>query len=83
MLVKYSCDCIGFPPDDEGKAWLIRACDTDRHDYPYGIFTRDMSEKTYSELPPKVVEDHMRQLSKLVFNGYRLQNVQSLLGIKE
>jgi hypothetical protein len=49
MFVRYSCGCVGFQA--AGKAYVVKACDhTGDNDHYYGVYDRDMSDKTTSSL---------------------------------
>jgi hypothetical protein len=82
MLVKFECDCIGFPPrvtDNEAEALLIKRCDNDDLGYdPYHqdfyLGYRDfMGTKSYVPLSEEREREIVRELQQLLSDGYALR----------
>ena len=48
QLVKFSCDCIGFEPNQSGVAIIIKLCDRDWDSPEFGMGRRDMTCRSES-----------------------------------
>ena len=82
MLVKFSCDCIGFAPHKPGVTWLVSACDSESREVTF--FERDfMEEKSFAPLDPDREVTMLRELGALVSDGYAFRQVQSLLAPRD
>lgn len=81
MLVKFSCDCIGYrlsvPGTQEVRCWVIECCDGTYDDASPSIWEREgLVEKTYEPLKPPDVERLMSRLSDFVEKGHRFDTIQ-------
>jgi len=75
-LVKFSCDCIGTVPDDDGFSILVRTCDG-RRDICF--LRRDMGGKSYDALPLMQTNELIREIGKLISDGHSMWMVRTLL----
>lgn len=79
MLVKYSCGCIGFPPNKSGNAWIVKQCDRDAYSNEFGLFIRSIEDKSYENLSEYAENELSQKLSKLIDEGYGLRQIKSIL----
>jgi hypothetical protein len=83
MLVKFSCGCIGFPPEGSGElaeALLLQACDTEHWDFDLMFSKRSfMGGKTFEPLDADAEAVLLCEISKLVSDGHKFRRIQSLL----
>lgn len=79
MLVKFSCGCIGFAPDEDGHAWLIKDCTREADDFEYAVFRRDVSDKTFEPVDAMDADVHIRKLARLIHDGNTFREVKRLL----
>jgi hypothetical protein len=79
MLVKYSCGCIGFPPEPEGKSLLLRVCDSPKS--PYGTNYRDMEGKSHEPLGVEEVKGRLSTLSDLADDGYQYRELRNVVRV--
>lgn len=75
-LVRFSCGCIGFAPVD-GFSYMVDACDSD--DGHLSLFKREVGTKDYTPLPQEFIDVMAKNLSRLIIDGYRAREIQSLL----
>lgn len=75
-MVKYNCGCIGFAPNEKGDALIVYSCDNEE---PYGIGYLDFSVEPFEPLPHEQVERVLRELNRLVSQGYILRSIRSML----
>lgn len=78
-LVKYDCGCIGFEPDENGDAIIIRACDCDFDDDEYYIFARVVKNKSFEIIDNETKGKVIRELNNLLYLGYRLRDFKRAL----
>ena len=77
MLVKYECGCVGLPPNENKQALIVYSCDNEE---PYGIgYLDDFSVESFEPLPHEQVERVLRELNRLVSQGYMLRAVRAML----
>jgi len=84
MFVTFSCGCVGIRPDS-GRPIVIRACDLrpeDCHD-PLGFARKDMTEESFESLPANEAEALIRDLDRLLADGYRFRQIRNLLNRPE
>jgi len=77
LLVKYSCGCVGFPPDGHPEgAMLLTACDVGMYDDdgPDLFRRKDVVEKQFEELDPKESAALESELKALLRDGYALRS---------
>ena len=84
MLVKFSCDCIGYrlsvPGTQEVRCWVIECCDGTYENASPAIWEREgLVEKTYEPLKPHDVERLMKRLGSFVDKGHRFDSIQAAL----
>lgn len=84
MLVKFSCDCIGYrfqdPVNGEVRCWAIEPCDDNGTDPNPNIWEREsLIEKTFEPLRAQEVERLMKRLSSFVDKGHRFSVVRNAL----
>ena len=93
MLVRYSCGCIGldlpaFTPDHverDCNAVVLKACDrpTEMCDEPITVWRRDLSDKSVTPLDPEQAEDLLREIGKLIADGYSYRRVRRALRLRD
>jgi hypothetical protein len=68
MLVKYACDCIGFPrrDDKDESAFILQVCDNDSLSSRWHFQFRPMRGKTDTPLPIEESEKILEQIGQLV-----------------
>lgn len=74
-LVKFSCGCVGFEPDNKGISMLILSCE----DGEYHLWPRDMEGKSFKYLPAIECERHRRELASLLVAGHHFQEIKRIL----
>jgi len=85
-LVRYSCGCVGFEPDDHPEGvLLISACDDDSTDNEFGLFRRTAmpTDRAYEEVGVLGANEYVRQLSALIRDGYEYRELRTAMGISE
>lgn len=75
-LVRFSCGCIGTPPDDEHMSVLIQTCDGDSD---LCFFIRDMGAKEYDGLSPEATRIAIRSIGQLMSDGHSLHTLRDIL----
>lgn len=90
MFKRYECGCIGFVlnggavnPDDK-RVWLVKACDTDRHDPEYGFGysagrISTLARKPSTKLSDAEIESIFDDLGDLIADGYRFRDLKAIL----
>ena len=82
MIVKYSCGCIGLPPDDRGKSIIFEACDSQDYD-PCGAVSRVMGSKaTWEPLSSIELPEFLAKLHNLILDGYDMRDIRRILNRK-
>ncbi len=77
MFVKYSCGCIGIP-NGKDKAIIVKACD-DEYNGEYSMFERIIQEKKFEIIHTIREEKIVKELGKLISDGYALREVKNIL----
>lgn len=75
-MVKYSCGCIGFAPNENGKALIMYSCDNEE---PYGFGYLEFVGEPSEPLPHEQEERVLRELNRLVSQGYMLRSIRAML----
>jgi len=86
-LVRFECGCIGFAPEgDSVKALILCACDIDMDQGEYSLSWRDMTKtggdkiRPYTPITdPEQIGQHIIQIRDLMYGGYKLRRIKSLL----
>ena len=90
MFIKFDCGCIGFGApkmthwnphraEDEGGA-LIYRCDTaGSAEETFLLSHRDMSGKSHLPLDDDEAKEILRELERLIHDGYQLRKIKFLL----
>lgn len=76
-LVKFSCGCIGFQPEN-GHSIIITDCDRSYDDNMIGFHTRK-NNKGYIQLTEVECLSIQKQISDLISDGYRFRTIKGLL----
>jgi hypothetical protein len=84
MLVKFSCDCVGYRLTDAGGAvrcWVIQPCDGDgRNDDSPNIWERkSLDDKDWEPLSVEHTVGVLKVLSDFVSKGHRFDTIQFAL----
>lgn len=83
MFVKWECGCKGILLEDPVMTIVIEPCDNDCWNNRYDFFDRELvgeSAKTYIKLTPMETEKLMKAVQNLMYDGFKLRTIQSLLG---
>ena len=72
-MVKYSCGCIGFAPGSDGKAIVVKYCDSMSGEM--GFATRTMADRPYQSLDGGDEADMCLKIAHLVRDGYLMREV--------
>jgi len=84
-LVKFDCGCIGFAPDSDGRATIIKNCDnTGDPTNDICFFERHMLTsknilKAFSPLTEIGIGQIKTQIQSLISDGYKFREIKSLL----
>lgn len=86
VIVRYECGCIGFPPDANDQALILKACDHDgRYDLGEGhcfSFRGGFSRsKIVESLSSTDLGKLVTEIACLIGDGERLREVRMLLSI--
>jgi hypothetical protein len=77
QLVKFSCGCIGTKPV-QGISTVIDSCDGEG-----GLsFYQRTLDKAFEPLEPEVNENYREEIQKLIFDGYNMKTIRSVLGVQ-
>jgi hypothetical protein len=79
MFVKFSCGCVGLIGVQGSQPVIIQPCDTQNDDDPLIMHPRTMGDKTYETLSEEDAAKLVKELGRLIADGYRFQRVRSLL----
>lgn len=77
-LVKFSCGCIGTKPV-EGTSTIVNACDGEGN---LSFYQREIDLKTFEPLNPKETEEFRSQIERLIYDGYSMRTVRSLVNVQ-
>jgi hypothetical protein len=69
MFVKFSCGCIGIPPDI-----VVKTCEDGQL-----CFIRRKEQKPYQDLPEDEEFILMKQLNLAIIDGYQLKELKRIL----
>lgn len=75
MLVKFECGCIGFPPDEKRKAWIVVGCDNDGHSPLISLFLREI-DKSFAPISREDEAIIFRTISELIRDGHSFQEIR-------
>lgn len=78
QLVKFSCGCIGTHPV-EGTSTIVNGCDGEGN---LSFYQREIDLKTFEPLPPKESEEFRNQIERLIYDGYSMRTVRSLVNVQ-
>ena len=76
MLVRFSCGCVGFVGLGD-KALVIESCDSSGP--PLDMYWRDLSDKTYEDLPTEEKQKLIEEMGKLLYDGFKFREIRFLL----
>jgi hypothetical protein len=81
-LVEFSCGCIGWPPiERDGKqvALILLDCSSEDGEYCMAFHSRSVDDKSWKALSAYEVMTHIDKIRQLVFDGYKLRDLQKIL----
>jgi len=78
QLVRYSCDCIGTAPIN-GVTTMVKSCDGEGN---LSFYQRKVENKSFRPLSSEETEEFRSELEKLIFDGYGLRAIKSVLGVQ-
>ena len=81
MFVKFSCGCIGFPPNTEGKSVIVKACDGEGEICFYDRFIThsDGSPKSFEPLDSDTDKSIQNDISRTIQDGHKWFELKLLL----
>lgn len=77
QLVKFSCGCIGTHPI-EGTSTIVNSCDGEGN---LSFYQREIT-KTFEPIDPKETEEFRSQIERLIYDGYSMRTVRSLVNVQ-
>lgn len=78
-LVRFSCGCIGTVPVDR-KSLIVNACDKDYASNEMCFHESErVADKKYESLPEPERDAIVKELGKLVGEGYGLRQIRLIL----
>ena len=77
QLVRFSCDCVGTAPIN-GVTTIVRSCDGEGNT----AFYQRTIEKDFQPLSAEQTEVFRSEIEKLIFDGYNMRTMRSVLGIQ-
>ena len=79
-LVEYSCGCVGFEPDDDGRAYIVEVCDPELCcTQTYGMWRRPQRHTDYRTITSDRRDQIAYKLARLIADGYALREIQQRL----
>lgn len=80
ILYKYSCGCIGFPPDDKGVAYILKPCDVDAYSYEYALVKKSMNTNdSLHRINQEELENIAADVKSLLADGYALREIRYII----
>ena len=86
MLVQFECGCIGFPPDKDGMAWIIKSCDNEFFEKTsmcnrslVNYNNGETNIKSFVPIEKAEVEDIFKEMQQLIMDGHDFRQIQNLL----
>lgn len=77
QLVKFSCGCVGTKPV-QGTSTVIKSCDGEGD---LSFYQRTL-DKTFEPLSPEDTEEFRSQIERLIYDGYSMRTVRSLVNVQ-
>jgi len=79
-LVRFKCGCVGFPPEENGYAVIVSACDVSGDTSPRCLVPREIERgNVYSPLTPVEEKALIKELDLLLYDGWKFRELKSLL----